>query len=451
MDYSEAVEYLLSFTDYEKLPAQAYAGANFDLRRVEALLAELGDPHLASRTVHVAGTKGKGSTVAMIASSLQAAGYRVGLYTSPHLLDIRERFQVDGRLIPQEEMAALVTELRPKVVLVNQTAAFGALTTFELLTALAFMHFRRQRVDFQVLEVGLGGRLDATNVVDPEVCVITSLSLDHTAVLGPSLSDIAREKAGIIKPGKTVVSSPQKREALAVLRATCKSQSARLIEVGRDVTWQVSSRDESGQSVVVGGRQGRYRLWLPLLGDHQAENASVAVGALEALGMDALSIVAGLAGVSWPGRLQVLERRPWLVVDGAHNPYSAEKLAKALGDYFDFERLIFILGASSDKDMAGIAEALAPRATLVLATQSRHPRAADAMKVAGEFRRLGVQAEVAPSLEMALEEARAGAGPKDLICVTGSLFLVAEALELAAKSEGRWGSGEPAVTAMTRA
>ncbi|MBI4297638.1 MAG: bifunctional folylpolyglutamate synthase/dihydrofolate synthase [Chloroflexi bacterium] len=431
MDYSAAIEYLLSFTDYERLPGQAYAEANFDLRRVEALLAKLGNPHLGPRTVHIAGTKGKGSTAAMIASALQAAGHRVGLYTSPHLLDIRERFQVDGQLIHQNELAALVAQLKPKVEAVNREASFGLLTTFELLTALAFLHFARQRVDYQVLEVGLGGRLDATNVVVPSVCVITSLSLDHTAVLGPTLAHIAQEKAGIIKPGVVVVIAPQREGARAVLRAVCRDKGARLVEVGQDITWEVLSRQEEGQALVVGGRQGRYKLWLPLLGDHQAENAAVAVAALEALEVDALSIVAGLAGVSWPGRLQILRRSPWLVVDGAHNPYSAAKLAQALRHYFDYQRLILVMGASSDKDIAGMAEALAPQASLVLATSSGHPRASDPKEIVLQFLNRGVEARVASGLESALRQAQAYAGPRDLICVTGSLFLVAEALELA--------------------
>jgi len=238
MNFPAAVDYILSFADYERLPRSALV---FDLRRVEQLLERLGNPQNAARSVHIAGTKGKGSTAAMIASILTRSGYRVGLYTSPHLLSITERLQVDGKPIAEDTFARLVDMLKPEVEAVNQLGTYGELTTFELLTALAFIYFREMGVHYQVLETGLGGRLDATNVITPEVCVITSISYDHMDVLGDTLTKIATEKAGIIKPGSTMVCSPQFPEAMAVIERTCRERGVKLIKAGSDVTWERKS------------------------------------------------------------------------------------------------------------------------------------------------------------------------------------------------------------------
>lgn len=434
MDFKEAVDYIQSFTDYEKTPGIAYTAANYDLRRMVELLGRLGNPHLLPQTVHVAGTKGKGSTAAMIASVLTVSGYRTGLFTSPHLHTIRERIKVDSRLIPEKHFAALTEELRPEVETVNRHGVGGKLTTFELLTALAFAYFKQKKVDFQVLEVGLGGRLDATNVVRPGVCIITSISLDHVEVLGHTLAEIAREKAGIIKPGCVVVSAPQRPEAAIVIAEVCRQQRARLVKVGRDISWGKVSASLKGQSFELWGRTGSYDLSIPLLGDYQLENAATAVAALEelaALGatISADSIAEGLKKVSWPGRLQILGRRPLVVGDGAHNPYSAQKLRQAVAQYFKFGRCILVLGTSLDKDISGIAQEMAPLASQVIVTRSQHPRAASPSVVAAEFACRGVQAEVTQSTGEAINLARSMAKKTDLILVTGSLFVVAEAIE----------------------
>ena len=294
MDYRESLHYLLSFTDFEKLPGSAYSAANFDLRRMAELLSPLGNPHLKPRTVHIAGTKGKGSTAAMIASALSSAGYRTGLYTSPHLHTFRERMVVDGHMVEEETFADIVGRVRPAVEEVNRRHQYGELTTFEILTAVAFSFFDEQGVDFQVLETGLGGRLDATNVVSPELCVITSISRDHAEVLGDTLAKIAGEKAGIIKRGARVISAPQHPEAAAAIEDACRRSDTTLVVVGRDVKWRKLAADSSGQSFEVEGTTGSYKLTIPLLGAHQLENAATAVAALEALGVASRHIAEGL-------------------------------------------------------------------------------------------------------------------------------------------------------------
>jgi len=433
--YQQALDYLYSFIDYEREPRPRDA-AHYDLRRMDELLTRLGNPHLNVKAVHIAGSKGKGSVAAMMASVLTAAGYKTGLYTSPHLLTFNERIRVDNRVISNEEIVALVDRLRPEVEAINEKATYGLLTTFELMTALGFAYFASKAVDFQVIEVGLGGRLDATNVIQPEVCVITSISFDHTEVLGDTLTEIATEKAGIIKPDSIVVTSPQVNEVARVIEKACLDHRARLIRVGSDVTWQGLGFDLNRQSLRVKGRRGNYELSIPLLGEHQLENAATAVAALEVLAekdyhISGGSIATGLAAVNWPGRLQILSRQPLLVVDGAHSPDSARKLTQALRQYYNFNRAILIFGVSFDKDIAGIISELVPLFDKVIVTRSTHPRAMATAPVVAEFARHGVAAQAIDDISNALPLALRLAEEKDLICVTGSLFAVAGAIEQA--------------------
>jgi dihydrofolate synthase/folylpolyglutamate synthase len=432
-EYQQAMNYILSFADYERISRSAVV---FDLRRVEELLRRLGNPHKTARSVHIAGTKGKGSTAAMIASVLTTAGYRTGLYTSPHIKTMRERIKIDGSLIAEEDVVLLVERLKPKVDAVNREYGLGELTTFEILTALAFAQFQDKRADFQVLETGLGGRLDATNVVEPEVCVITSISLDHTEVLGDTVDKIAAEKAGIIKPGSIVVSAPQVPGAAEVIATVSEQRDAKLIRVGDGVKWTRQSFDSSGQSFQVKGRLAQYETSLPLLGEFQLENAAVAVAALEVLTergskITPENIAEGLAKVEWPGRLQVLRREPLLVVDGAHNAYSAKKLGAALKEYFNFGQAILIVGTSSDKDIGEMAKELASYAGIVIVSQASHPRAVEASVLGDEFSRCGITPHIVNDVPSAIKLGLKMAGPKDLICVTGSIFVMAEAIEYA--------------------
>jgi len=433
MDYQQAVGYIFGYTDYEKVP-MPHDPAFYDLRRVDELMAQLGNPHRGARSVHIAGTNGKGSTAAMVASALTVSGYTTGLYTSPHLLTWRERIRVDGELISEAEFTALVERVKPEVEAVNSRATYGELTTFELLTALGFAHFKLKGVDFQVLEVGMGGKYDATNIIKPEVCIITSISFDHTEVLGNSLAKIAAEKAGIIKSGCVVVTSPQADEVDKVIQETCLSRGVELVRVGSDVTWRGLGSDLDRQSFQVKGRLGDYELSIPLLGQYQLGNAATAVAALEVLAERGFnvsrdSIVGGLAQVSWPGRLQILSRRPLMVIDGAHNPDSAQKLRQSLERYFDYDHAILVIGTSSDKDIAGVISELFSLFNKVIVTCSRHPRATAPALLKTEFARHGVEALVAEDVATALSQALALAGDRDLICVTGSLFVIAEAIE----------------------
>jgi dihydrofolate synthase/folylpolyglutamate synthase len=431
MNYQEALEYILRFADYERLPR---SGIVWDIKRIEKLLERLGNPQHAARSIHVAGTKGKGSTAAMIASILKQAGYRVGLYTSPHLLSFTERIQADGQHIVEDDWARLTEFLKPEVEAVNRAGDLGELTTFEILTALAFT-FGEIKADYQVLEVGLGGRLDATNVVRPEICVITSISFDHMDVLGDTLAKIAGEKAGIIKSGATVVCAPQFPEAMAVIERVCHEREVKLVRVGTEVTWHREGFGTEGQSFHLKGMSRDYFLKIPLLGEHQLENAAVAVTVAEVLAgkgavkITAESIAAGLEQMHWPGRLQVLKREPYVVVDGAHNTYSMKKLGEALRQYFKYDRVTLILGFGGDKDIGGMVAEAAAITDEVIIARSRHPRAVEAAVLAEEFSKRGVKARVAESVAAAVAMALAGAKPKDLICAAGSVFVIAEVME----------------------
>ncbi len=335
LTYPEALDYLYGFIDYSQERSYRYSAEVFDLGRMVRLLERLGDPQNSFPSVHVAGTKGKGSVSSLIASSLQAAGYRTGLYTSPHLVRFTERIRIDGREIEEAAMARRVAEIRPHV------AEVPGLTTFELITAVAFLHFARESVQAAVIEVGLGGRLDATNVVTPKVAVITSLSYDHTHLLGEKLSEIAGEKAGIIKSGVPVVLAPQQREAELEVERVAAERGAPLVKIGRDWLYAPGSRTLSGQSLHIwpaaeqplmdafvesgGGEEWvPPRFDVPLLGHHQVLNAAVAYAALDQLRRGGLpipepAIREGFRRVEWPGRFQVLSSDPTLVIDSAHN------------------------------------------------------------------------------------------------------------------------------------
>jgi dihydrofolate synthase/folylpolyglutamate synthase len=436
ISYRQALAYLYGFTDYERRGFAAYAPEFYDLDRMRRLLALMGDPQRTFRAVHIAGTKGKGSTAAMIESVLRAAGYRTGLYTSPHLHTFRERIQVSGGLIPEIDVARLVEEMRPAI---SQVAE---ITTFEVMTGLAFAWFAEQAVEWAVLEVGLGGRLDATNVVTPSVAVITTISLDHTAILGETLTEIATEKAGIIKPGAPVVSAPQADEALAVIEATCRRFDVPLILVGHDWTWEAGPASPAGSTppepcldgqvfTIRHGQDALEGLWLPLLGEYQLVNAATSVATFSVLRAAGAQVTEsavreGLRAVQWPGRLEILAREPMVVVDSAHNGDSAQKLMAALHTLCAFQRLIIVLGASADHVTPELMEALLSRADRAIATRSQHPRAADPDWLRSRAMASGFHLEVADSVPQALALALADAGPEDLICCTGSVFVAAE-------------------------
>ncbi len=437
--YQQALDFIYSFIDHERQPGPR-SRVSYDLRRMDELLGRIGDPHLATATVHVAGSKGKGSVAAMVASALTASGCRTGLFISPHLHVFNERMRIDGHPVPDDELVVLVDRLRPEIEAVNREAKYGRLTAFEIMTALGFCHFARRAVDFQVIEVGLGGTLDATNVVRPEVAVITSISLEHTEVLGDTLTEIATEKAGIVKPGCPVVVSPQTLEVAGVIEVVCRRQGSELIRVGSgddpaaDVSWHDLAHDAARQTFRVRGRRADYDLSIPLLGRYQLDNAAAAAAALEVLAVahpaiTTKSIKAGLASVHWEGRLQVLNRRPLLVVDGAHNADSVRKLCLSLAEYFDYRRAALIIGLSSDKNLPAVVAELVPHFDDFTVTRSIHPRAMATGPIVAEFSRHGIVARETGDISEALPVALGEAAEDDLVCVTGSLFVVAGAIE----------------------
>jgi dihydrofolate synthase/folylpolyglutamate synthase len=432
MDYDSAIAYLLSFADFERT---GRFQERPDVAPMLALLHQLGDPHLGRLTVHVAGSKGKGSVSAMIESILRASGLRTGLYTSPHLHDFTERVRINGGPVSQETFARLVDEVRPAVE--AQRAAGQNIVTFDLLTALGFIAFAEADVAVQVIEVGLGGRVDQTNVFETkEVAVITPLSFEHTAVLGEKIEQIAAEKAAIITPGCVAVLAPQPfAEAAAVVREFAGKAGARLVDVAAEYRWSVGEHDLRGQTVCIEGPVGVVEARLPLLGAHQAENAATAVASVDALGQGwgpdprGQAIVRGLESAHWPGRIEVLSEKPLVIADGAHNADSGRRLREALGEYFGADRVLFIIGAGSDKDISGLAEELAPIAERVIAARADHPRAMEPKRIVEAFQKAGVAAEDVDSVPVAIERALAANGGHGLICLAGSLFVAAEGRE----------------------
>jgi dihydrofolate synthase/folylpolyglutamate synthase len=426
----KALDYLYSFIDYGVKRSYRYSPEVFDLGRVQALLASLGDPQRMFRSIHIAGTKGKGSVAAMIESCLRAAGYRTGLYTSPHLIEFTERIQVDGKSISDEKLVELIEKLKPHVETVPE------ISTYELTTALGFMYFAEQQVDCAVVEVGLGGRLDATNVLEPMVSVITSLSYDHMHLLGGSLSDIAREKAGIIKPGIPVVLAPQQFEADGIVRAIAAERGAPVLQVNRDWHYSAESRNLTGQTFNVwqsGNAAESQQLWIPLLGYHQVQNGAVAYVAINqansrGLPVDLDAVEQGLTSVYWPGRFQVLSDRPAIVLDSAHNRDSALKLRIALDDYFPGRPVTMVFGASSDKDLRGIFLELSPRVSRLILTQSDHPRSEAPELLAKMARSFGMDSEIITPVSLAMQRAVHEAHEDAVVVGTGSLFVVGSAL-----------------------
>jgi dihydrofolate synthase/folylpolyglutamate synthase len=445
--YNKALDYLYSFVDYSLKHSSELAKAEFNLDRMFALMDLLDNPQVKYPLIHVAGTKGKGSVSAMCASALRVAGYRVGLYTSPHLEDYVERIQVDGEPISHEQMVELVEEIKPAV------ARIPKLTTFEITTALGFLAFAKQNVNAAVVEVGLGGRLDATNIVTPRVSVITSLSYDHMAVLGDTLAKIAGEKAGIIKPGIPVVSSPQKEEAREVLERVASEKDCRLILVGRDVKFERLSSSLNGQSLRVtdpgpfentqGEHDATLDLQLPLLGEHQVQNAATACTALKASGIEisGSAIQQGFSQVKWHARFEVVRREPTVIFDSAHNQDSFAKLRQALDEYFPGRQVYLIFGASEDKNIPGMFAEIRPKIRKLIVTRADHPRALQPEEIIYLAEQAGLQSEAYTPVEAAFRRALE-LSEKDgsIVLSAGSMFVTAEVMQAWKKIDGGDGS-----------
>jgi len=408
------------------------------LEHMRRLLARLGNPHQRLRIIHVAGSKGKGSTAAMLASILRQAGYRTGLFTSPHLCQVEERFQIDDQAISTAELTTLLEEIRRCVEEEDQKGGVPY-TFFEVATAAGFLHFVRRRVEAAVIEVGLGGRLDSTNVCWPIVSVITSISFDHTNLLGNRLASIAAEKAGIIKPGRPVISGATVAEARAVIERISQQRRAPLRQLGVDFRYTylpgrvTATQTQRSRVSVLTSRRRWPEFELNLLGNHQAANAAVAIACVEVLQAEGwhipdAAVAAGLAKVSWPARLEVIVRRPLIVLDCAHNVASALALVQTLQASFPPARRLLIFAGSSDKDLAGMFRVLAPHfAHAFLTRYTANPRSVPVERLAELLRANGnLPATLCPTAAGAYDAARAAAALDDILVITGSVFLAGE-------------------------
>ncbi|MCO6439223.1 MAG: bifunctional folylpolyglutamate synthase/dihydrofolate synthase [Phycisphaerae bacterium] len=433
--FRSALNFLDSLTNHERLSRVSYDSNNFGLARSTRLLAALGNPHRSFKSVHVAGTKGKGSTCAMLASMLQACGYKVGLYTSPHLLHIRERIMVNGEPISEAEFARAVSA----VASITTRARVPKPTYFEVLTVAAFHHFAESGVDVAVVETGLGGRLDATNVIQPMVTAVTSISYDHMAQLGTSLTSIATEKAGIFKKGVPVVSAPQVPKVRTALESVAAGVGSpiRYSNEGVDFSYRFEFSRALGRHsrICLTTPTSRFEhVHVPLYGEHQAINCSVALAVLDVLKtqgfpLDEQAAMQGLARVDLPGRMQLISETPRVLVDGAHNAASIEMLVRAIGQHISYDSMVVILGCSRDKDINGIVRQIQYGADKMIFTGIPSPRSADPAELAAVYTEVsGKTAQVAPDLDTAMRIATSAISREDLICITGSFYLVAEAM-----------------------
>lgn len=423
-EYKKSLSYLYSFVNYEMHAGWKYDNEHFNLGRFRDFLDMLGSPHLHDRFVHVAGTNGKGSVSAMSAHALTTAGFRTGLYTSPHLITFRERIRIDGALITPAEVVEAVARLKPA------TDAADRLTFFEVWTGLAFDHFARSMTDYAVLEVGLGGRLDATNVVTPDLCVITSISLEHTAKLGSDLAGVAREKAGIIKPGVPVVSAVQHPDVLKVIERRCEELDCQLTVVGRDVSFT-----SVADGISYNGKQWDIaHVSVSLPGVFQRENAAVALAAMEMLALSGASVTvddafSGVADVFWPGRLQIIDENPRVIVDGACNPDAMKRVTEYLESITLRDRTVALVGMCRDKHIGEVLDILGSAVSRMVMTRVNNPRVAETEELSRNAPDT-IETFRADDPRTALELARRLAGDDGVVIVTGSLYLVGEVLAI---------------------
>jgi dihydrofolate synthase/folylpolyglutamate synthase len=401
------------------------SGIKLGLSAVSGLMKRLGNPQNKYKSVLIAGTNGKGSTAAMLSSILSRAGLRVGLYTSPHLSDFRERIRINDKLITKNELSSLIKEVRDSLK--------EPVTYFEFTTALAFMHFFQKKVDIAVLEVGMGGRLDATNLVNPEVSIITNISLEHSEYLGSNLRQIAREKAGIIKRNGICITGAAQPSALGIIEETCVQKNSGLLVLGKDFRVRTAG---DGSFNYYGLCRSFKRLKTPLLGRHQVKNAALSLAAVESLGTKGIEISVeqvhrGLRETRWEGRLEVLREQPLVIADGAHNPAGIAALMKAIAENFRYRKLIIILGVLKDKDYGTMFRKISQVADRIILTRPASDRGLDP-------ERFGVDSKnviTTSSPHDALQRAFSMAGSRDLICATGSLYLIADIRKFVNKSK----------------
>lgn len=432
---AEAFAFLDRFTNYERGLRYPYDGWSMNIERVKSLLGELHNPHEPLKFIHVAGTKGKGTTAAMIESIARSAGYKTGIFTSPHLIRLNERIKTGGREISDADIARHVTALKPVAERVDAEGSLGKLTYFEILTALAILHFAEVKADAVILETGLGGRWDATNAFDPLVSVITSISLDHTDILGNELESIAQEKAMIIKPGRPAIAAPQKQAVMAVIESRCKEVGAELIKVEECYEWNRLSMDQKGVAFSLRGKRKFEKLFVPVAGDVQMINAAVAVtvcDAIERAGFELpdSTVAKGLRELNIPGRFQVMREKPFVVIDGAHNRDSAARLANTVRDVFPGKRVIAVIGLAKDKDVEGFLAEVAPVCGSIIFTRSQTMKAAPEDRLRRAVEGFPARVLMTDRVEDAVGRAMESAGAEDVVLITGSFYVAGEAMQV---------------------
>ena len=415
--YQKSLDYLYGLEKF---------GMIFGLTQVEKILSAIGNPHKEIQAIHIGGTNGKGSTAAMMSSILQKEGYRVGLYTSPHLIRFTERIKVNGEEIEEEEVAALAEWMRKEIEAAGITPPF---TFFDFTTAMALYYFKQKLVDLAILEVGLGGRLDSTNVVDPLISIITNIAKDHEEYLGKSVLRIAREKAGIIKKGRPLITAATQPQVLRLFSKVCEEKASPYLRVGKEFRYV---RIEDGDFDYEGLNRKLWGIHLNLKGFHQVINATTALGAMEVLEdqgyrVSTEAMVDGLREVDWPGRMEMVSTSPRVILDGAHNPAGALVLKESLGKEFQYEHLILVIGIMKDKDIQSMLHLLAPLADHIVLTQPHTDRATTPSLLKKALGQNEKKAEIAEDLEEAIERGLSLTQKEDLLCITGSLYTVGEA------------------------
>jgi len=430
------MDYLFSRTDYERHQRLRYNVDTFDLKRMERLLKSVGNPHQKIETVHIAGTKGKGSTATMLAKMMEANDYSVGLYTSPHVTTLHERIAVDSKMISQKDLRSLINRIYASVE--KMAKKDDTPTFFELMTALAFLHFADKKVDIAIIETGLGGRLDSTNVIEPSVIGITSISIDHQNLLGENLGSIAKEKAGVMKRGVPVITVPQEPDAMRMLKRQATTVKAPLSVTGRDIDFSCrfeSSREDGPHSrVCVTTPTSKFEhLRVPLPGEHQAINCGLALVMLDKLKTQGYEIdderaMDGLKAVSLVGRMEIICDDPRIIVDTAHNAASIRALVQAIGQHVPYDSMVVIFGCNSDKDIKGMLNELRYGADKVVFARSNSPKAVFPQDLADMYTEMcGKMCQTAMSIREAVRIARSAVSKEDLICITGSFYIVGQA------------------------
>ncbi len=425
MDYEEAIEYLYDLKIY---------GMSLGLERIEYLLKVLGSPHKDLKAIHVAGTNGKGSVCAFLSSILYSAGYKIGLFTSPHLVSFEERIQVNGEKISKDKVGSLVERIKPIAESMSKSGEFEHPTFFEIVTAMAFSHFSEEEVDYAVMEVGLGGRLDATNVLTPLISVITTIALDHTHVLGKELDEVAREKVGIVKSGIPVVTGVEDDKIFALIKKTCEEKECDVYSSKEHGAYNLKEANLEYQTFDIEVNGKRYNnLKIPLLGDHQIKNALITAMTLYVLNnkgiiINETNLRKGFETTKWPGRLEIFREKPTIILDCAHNPAGMRALRSALQGLFKGKNVTLIIGIMRDKDIPGIIKEIAIAVDNIIITKPKFERASEPDIIEGEAKKYCKNVMIKPKVEDAVKYAIKKASMNDVICITGSIFNVGEAM-----------------------